>query len=93
MPLRLPTSPLSTRAWTNAFPKSRSAPSKATLLAVILTVPSEMNNKESMLQFYRKIQEVGQSKKKCVGCDRAIHANEKSAFDVYVSCSYTRSHN
>lgn len=52
-----------------------------------------MNNKESMLQFYRKIQEVGQSKKKCVGCDRAIHANEKSAFDVYVSCSYTRSHN
>jgi hypothetical protein len=46
---------------------------------------SEINDKGNTMKFYRKVLDMGRSKKRCIGCDRAIHANEKSHFEAYVS--------
>jgi len=37
------------------------------------------------MKFYRKVLDMGKTKKKCIGCDRAIHPNEKHSFEAYVS--------
>lgn len=46
---------------------------------------SEIADTETSVKFYKKILDLGKTKKKCLGCDRAIHDNEKPHFEAYVS--------
>ncbi|EJT49074.1 hypothetical protein A1Q1_01723 [Trichosporon asahii var. asahii CBS 2479] len=39
--------------------------------------------KKTSVKFYKKILDLGKTKKKCLGCDRAIHDNEKPHFEAY----------
>lgn len=54
-------------------------------IVALLILPSELADKESSKKFYKKVLDMGKTKKKCLGCDRAIHDNERGAFEVYVS--------
>lgn len=68
-------------------PRLRSTSARSTYCVVtLLTVSSELADKESSKKFYKKVLDMGKAKRKCLGCDRAIHDNERGAFEVYVCC-------
>lgn len=50
----------------------------------------EINDKENSMKFYNRVLDMGRMKKKCIGCDRAIHANEKNSFEAYITTRIER---
>lgn len=63
--------------------RSTSVKSESQVLIAPLT-RSEIADTETSVKFYKKILDLGKTKKKCLGCDRAIHENEKPHFEAYV---------
>ncbi|EKC98002.1 hypothetical protein A1Q2_07799 [Trichosporon asahii var. asahii CBS 8904] len=62
--------------------RSTSVKSESQVLIAPLT-RSEIADTETSVKFYKKILDLGKTKKKCLGCDRAIHENEKPHFEAY----------
>lgn len=51
---------------------------------------SELADGESAKKWYKRVLDTSKTKKKCMGCDRAIHADEQGPVQVYVCSRMSR---